>query len=377
MCDWLRSCYRTLVRMSPDPAAPLVEIQWYFIDDAAHPRALPYYTRFASGNWAADKTCPQAWPGVGEDSPFPKDRPYLKGVRPFPPGGGALPCGTEAQWGGNITWPWTPIAVNPNGTPICCLAKPRGVLSARSSLTSVVFQNPPCWPCPHPLPKKLSATPSGWNPAWTIPAVNLNQPFILKRITTTTPCFWTARIFKSVVEQLTGTFQLVDVLVSAFTQFIAGHWIWGWDIQLVQHNSPFLVLVTWGGFGPLSADCCTLTSVPFQGTSPGGMPPMGPIGLMCAGGPDTTVSDRLSGMGSLSSVIHYRPAVLFDRLAGIGSLDSIVSYFKPAGHYNVTDTLTGIGSLDSAISYFKPPPNYSFADGLPSLGSISSVITYP
>lgn len=345
----LRSCYRTKMKFTTDPAEVPTPVRWYFVDDTPNVRWLPYYTQFGSANWATHKMLGDYDP-PGEVSPYMGDRPWYNGARPFPPGGSLLPCGDEASWENGVTYPWTPLLRNAAGTPLCCLAKPPSRLSASVSLSSTVFQNPACWPCPHPLPQKLSASPSGWNPAWTTPAVNLNQPFILKRVTTTTPCFWTARVFKNVVENLTGTFQPVDVLVSAFTQLIAGHWIWGWDVQLVQHNPPFALKVEWGGSGPLSADCCTLTPVPFRGTIPGGIPPMGPISLTCAGGPDYSIAGSLGKKAGISSPAFYHP-----------SGPVLVSLGKTVG-------------MSSAVSY---APAFAFSGVLNKTVGVSSLVTYP
>lgn len=58
--DLLRSCYETDMQFYEPPGQP-VKVKWWFCRPDA--KVLPYYTRFASGNWASSR---DDWTGLGE-----------------------------------------------------------------------------------------------------------------------------------------------------------------------------------------------------------------------------------------------------------------------------------------------------------------------
>jgi hypothetical protein len=72
--DMLRSCYSTTMRFFPDSDLE-IPVRWFFCDDNA--KDFPAWTRFASGNWAPERS---DWIGPGEvlDSP----RPWADGSPP-------------------------------------------------------------------------------------------------------------------------------------------------------------------------------------------------------------------------------------------------------------------------------------------------------
>lgn len=117
--DYLRSCYSTQVVFTE--GQPAVWIDWYFVDESTP--VLPYYTVFASGNWAEIKFA-NAWSGPGEVSPLPQNRPWRYGGRVGDADGRHGPCGTAEQWAGAISWPWPPQIIDPAGTPRCCQQRP-------------------------------------------------------------------------------------------------------------------------------------------------------------------------------------------------------------------------------------------------------------
>lgn len=101
-------------------ADPPVNVTWYFVDDVEPlPRIHPYYSRFASGNWAYHHLT-ELWTGPGEISAWPKDRPYYNGLRPRPPGVSNWPCGSPRSWANGVTFPWPAEQLGARGTPSCC-----------------------------------------------------------------------------------------------------------------------------------------------------------------------------------------------------------------------------------------------------------------
>jgi hypothetical protein len=111
--DLLRSCYRTKMRFFSDSDIE-TEVVWYFTEPGA--QVLPFYTRFASGNWATERV---EWPGVGEVLFAP--RPYSKGENPgryF----GERYCGSPQHFAaGQPLPPARPVPVTRSGEPLCCL----------------------------------------------------------------------------------------------------------------------------------------------------------------------------------------------------------------------------------------------------------------
>lgn len=102
------------MRFSTDPAAPLVDVTWYFVDDSPPIPAvpLPFYTVFGSGNWAINKAQPE-YDGLGEAYTDPGLRRWSNGHRPEPFPRVGYPCGTADQWENGVAYPWP---VDPN----CC-----------------------------------------------------------------------------------------------------------------------------------------------------------------------------------------------------------------------------------------------------------------
>lgn len=332
--DYVRSCYRTLVRFSVNPLSPLVEIQWYFVDDIQHPRNLPFYTRFASGNWANEHGCPQDWPDVGEVSPFPKDRVWKNGDRPFPPGGGSLPCGTEAQWGGNIAWPWTPIAVNPNGTPVCCLARPVGNVAAKASLHSTVTWLPNCTTCPAaPLTLYLQNLDGVFTNLGCADCGKLNNVYTVHHVS---PCKW-----------------------SSGPIAMCGH-TWEWEVGVILPGPVWYVLLYLDGSirveweEVVGGDCHLPRVVPFfTGT-----------GLF----PACTVVNP----GHVTiSVSTYN--VFGSPMVKRASLHSTVAYNPGTPHYHVTGNLKKTAALSSVVDY---GPEYPVTGNLQKKASLSSTVTY-
>lgn len=113
--DYLRSCYSAQMLFSE--GNPPVWVDWYFVPPSTP--VLPYYTRFASGNWAHFKFA-NSWTGPGEVSPDPTTRPWRYGGRVGDATGNSGPCGTAEQWAGQISLPWPPQIIDPAGTPRCC-----------------------------------------------------------------------------------------------------------------------------------------------------------------------------------------------------------------------------------------------------------------
>jgi hypothetical protein len=120
------------MRFSTDPAAPLVPIQWYFVDDIPlnrpQPLPMPFYSAFGSGNWAEFKDGLYWFDGVGESTPDPAFRPWIPGNRPLWAvglDGRHGPCGTPDQWVNGVPWPWTPLPPSPT----CCQQVPEGAFA--------------------------------------------------------------------------------------------------------------------------------------------------------------------------------------------------------------------------------------------------------
>lgn len=122
----LRSCYITDMQFYSERPDVKVAVAWFFVDDDTP--FLPFYTRFASGNWATSKV---GWKGVGEVEGSP--RIFRDGTLPatFPPD---HICGDERQFAeGQPQPPAEPVPQDDMGIPLCCGAS--------------MFPPPPVDPC--------------------------------------------------------------------------------------------------------------------------------------------------------------------------------------------------------------------------------------
>jgi hypothetical protein len=89
------------------------DVNWYFCADDAV--ALPFPTRFGSGNWASER---YTWPGIGEV--LDAARPWRNGSR-NPAYTGQAPCGSEWRFMHGSRVPPRPFPRRGDGVPFCCM----------------------------------------------------------------------------------------------------------------------------------------------------------------------------------------------------------------------------------------------------------------
>ena len=103
------------MRFYSDPAAPLVDVQWYFV-----PRGTPFIgmsTPFCSRNWELDV----GWDANQLGEVFGAPRIWRNGSKVGNAPGTGPPCGHAAAWlNGQVLPPAPPVPVNDLGTPLCC-----------------------------------------------------------------------------------------------------------------------------------------------------------------------------------------------------------------------------------------------------------------
>jgi len=109
----MRSCYKTRMKFFADDDR-LVEVQWYFTKPGAP--ALPFYNRFASGNWAANRI---DWPGPGEV--LGVARSWVDGATPATANATHI-CGTPEQFANGLTLAdiGPPVLYDLWNIPTCC-----------------------------------------------------------------------------------------------------------------------------------------------------------------------------------------------------------------------------------------------------------------
>ena len=93
----------------------LVTVRWFRVPVGTP--FLPFYTRFASGNWSSDR---MPWDGPGEVEFAP--RPWSNGKTPATADAGAHICGTPEEWAEGLTWDpdAPPVLYDRWGMPLCC-----------------------------------------------------------------------------------------------------------------------------------------------------------------------------------------------------------------------------------------------------------------
>lgn len=205
----MRSCYRTKMRFNP---ASDVEtwVRWFFVPPGT--AFIPFYTRFASGNYASGRL---VWPGVGEVLEAP--RQWVNGAPPavFP---AQQVCGTPAQWATGLAPPDPMRVIPPGWVPDCCgtvLPPPpdpcdiNAWMIAPSGFTGVFCQQ---WEGHYTL-ERVPSEDCAWL-AWVIePLINWNlidvnlppEIFVLQaRRVSDGAVAWQGQVLKSAIDTMPG-----------------------------------------------------------------------------------------------------------------------------------------------------------------------------
>ncbi len=111
--DYLRVCYRSLMRLYPDRPDVLTLGQWHFCPEGA--QVVPYQHMFGSRSWD-----PNYEKGVGPVGEVRRYGKFARGETP-PQFDGKHLCGTPSAWLGGIPFADRPgLQLDPYGYPMCC-----------------------------------------------------------------------------------------------------------------------------------------------------------------------------------------------------------------------------------------------------------------